>query len=304
MTPVTEITAALDQLFSVQGLTQDPSMSRNVPRVYEAAGTDWRGYFLPEFCERFNGLMLQGAPTVQRVFTTVFPSCDALDLFLAQARPGDLLFLHHPIDCRNGNPRGRWAEGFVPISQDRLDAIRDGNLSVYACHAPMDTNRGIGTTDAMVEALGATVLQEFMEYGAGYAGRVCRISPTSTDDLEAMLLRTYNIPYLEREGTERSRIEVAAVLAGIGDNYRLMEHVEALGAEAYITGELHVRIEGDWGRHKFVEVEEFSGRTGMSLFGVSHAASEQLVMESQMPRWFREVLKLEVIPIREKEMWR
>lgn len=220
------------------------------------------------------------------------------------ANPGDLLVTHHQIDCRNGDPQGGWGAGFVAISQGRLDAIAERRLSLYACHAPMDTAEQVGTTAAMVEALAGHIESSFWEYGAGYAGRICRIAPLSAHELHEQLLRTYHLPYLEQEGPRHDRIETVALVAGVGDKLNVMETAERWGAQAYVTGELHVRIEGEYGRSKYAQVEAFAQPTRMSLFGVSHAASEHLVMETQLPRWFRETFEREVRPIREPHWWR
>ncbi|HEU0027385.1 MAG TPA: Nif3-like dinuclear metal center hexameric protein [Ktedonobacterales bacterium] len=304
MVTVTDVANALDRLFRVEDIEQDPAMSRFVPAVYGASGINWQSYVTPEFASRFNGLMVRGDERVGQVYSAAFPSMEVLDAWLAQARHGDLLITHHPIDCRNGAPWGVWGKGFVPISQERLDAITERRLNMYACHAPLDTANDVGTTAAMVEALGGRTEGNFFEYGAGHAGRICRVSPLSTAELRERLLRIYNLTLLEQEGPSRDRIEVVAVVAGVGDKITHMEEAERLGAQAYVTGELHVRIEGEYGRARYAEVEAFAQRTNMSLLGVSHAASEHLVMETQLPRWFSETFGLSVHPIREPQWWR
>ncbi len=304
MVKLHDVAVALDTLFRVEEVEQDPAMSRFVPAVYAEAGTAWQRYVTPEFAARFNGLMVQGDEQLGQVYAAAFPSAEVLDTWLTQAHPGDLLVTHHPIDCRNGDPQGVWGEGFVPISQARLNAISERRVSMYACHAPMDTAEQVGTTAAMVEALGGRVENVFWEYGAGYAGRLCRIAPLSTSELHEQLLDVYHLPYLEQEGPLHDRIEMVAVVAGVGDKLSFMEAAERLGSQAYVTGELHVRIEGEYGRNKYAQVEAFAQRTGMSLFGVSHAASEHLVMETQLPRWFKETFELAVRPIREPHWWR
>jgi hypothetical protein len=42
----------------------------------------------------------------------------------------------------------------------------------------------------------------------------------------------------------------------------------------------------------------------MTLVGVSHAASEHLVIETQLARWFGETLGITLHPIREPHWWR
>jgi len=111
------VVAALDDLFSLDTAEPDSSMSRHIPRVFDAAGIDWRAFVEPLYAKRFNGLVRRGRSSVGTVFGACFPSAQVLDAWLEMARPGDLLTTHHPIDARCGSPEGDvWAEGFVPIA--------------------------------------------------------------------------------------------------------------------------------------------------------------------------------------------
>jgi hypothetical protein len=58
-------------------------------------------------------------------------------------------------------------------------------------------------------------------------------------------------------------------------------------------------------RHqKFAAFEQFATTTRMALLGVSHAASEFLVMNRGMQVWFRERFAVATIPLREPHWWR
>ena len=294
----------LDRLFDLAAAGPDPAMSRHVPRVYAEAGVDWRRWATPGFAEKFNGLMIRGRAQVGQVFAACFPSADVLEEWLALARPGDLLITHHPIDVRNGHPDGRWAEGFVPIGSRHLAAITGRGLSVYAVHAPMDTSREVGTAAAIVEALGGTVEGDFWPYGKGCAGLLCRVPPLSADELAAAAGRIFKVDPVEVAGSRRAVIERIAVVGGIGDDVGQMAAAEQRGAQAWLTGEIHVRIEGRYGRRKHADVRAFAERTTMTLVGVSHAASEQLVLRTQLTRWFRERHGLVPHVLDEPQWWR
>jgi putative NIF3 family GTP cyclohydrolase 1 type 2 len=274
----------MDSLWDLTRAGPDPAMSRNLPRVYEEADVDWRALVEPRFAELFNGLMFRGGEDVGRVNGACFPSAEVLDRWLPTVRAGDLLVTHHPIDLRNGTPDEIWGAGFVPISAAHLAAIRVNQVSLYAVHAPMDTSEVVGTTASIVEALDGTVEERIWPYGTGYAGVICRITPASTDELAGQLTEIFRIARLEIEGTRRKRIECVAVVAGVGDDPDAMRDAEMRGADAWITGELHVRIEGQRGRRKYAQVKALD--TSMSLFGASHAATEHLVMRTQLARWF------------------
>ena len=295
----------LDSLYRLDSAPVDASMSRHVPRVYDAAGVDWRGFVEPLFARRFNGLMRAGEPDVGAVYGACFPSAEVLDAWLPVARPGDLLITHHPIDARNGSPVNEsWAEGFVPIAARRLDEIADRGLSMYACHAPMDVSLIAGTSASIVEALDGTVTDHFWPYSDGFAGHIADITPTSSQALAARLRELFRIDTVEVEGACHDALARVAVIAGVGDHVDQMAEAEALGAQAYITGELHVRIEGAYGRAKFADVHTFATRTGMTLIGVSHAASEHLVFETQLARWLGHTHAIALTQIREPNWWR
>jgi putative NIF3 family GTP cyclohydrolase 1 type 2 len=299
------IVAALDQLFNLDEAEPDPAMSRHVPRVYDNAGIDWRAFVEPLYAQRFNGLVRRGDRRVGSVYGACFPSTDVLDAWLAVAEPGDLLVTHHPIDVRNGSPDGDvWAEGFVPIAPRYLDAIVERRLSLYACHAPMDTSLRVGTAAAIVEALQGRILDHFWPYGGRHAGHVVDIPATSSVALVRRVREIFGITTVEVKGALRDSLSRVAVVAGVGDHIEQMAIAEGLGAQAYLTGELHVRIEGPYGRSKFADAEGFAASTGMTLIGVSHAASEHLVIETQLARWFAGEFQVAIRPLRERNWWR
>ncbi|MDG4836307.1 Nif3-like dinuclear metal center hexameric protein [Micromonospora sp. WMMD967] len=299
------IVAALDELFALNASAPDTAMSRHLPRVFDEVGTDWRAFVEPLFAQRFNGLMRRGHPTVRTVYGACFPSAEVIDAWLAVARRGDLLVTHHPIDVRNGSPEDdTWAEGFVPIDATQLKAIAERELSMYACHAPMDTSLRVGTAAAIVEALNGTVVNQFWPYGDGHAGLVADIPTISSTALVDRAREIFAVDTVEVAGAIHDALTRVAVVGGIGDHVDQMALAERMGAQAYLTGELHVRIEGDYGRRKFADVNAFSATTGMTLIGVSHAASEHLVIETQLARWIAENHRITLRPIREPRWWR
>lgn len=156
----------------------------------------------------------------------------------------------------------------------------------------------------MAAALSARVTDVFFPYGAGHAGVIAEIAPTSVAALTAALLAVFDIPYLDIAGADPGMVRRVALVAGAGDRVAEMRNAEALGVQAYITGEIHSRIATDHGRAKFAEVEDFARQTGMALLGVSHAASEFLVMRNEMQAWFKSRVVEPVKPLSEPHWWR
>jgi putative NIF3 family GTP cyclohydrolase 1 type 2 len=100
-----------------------------------------------------------------------------------------------------------------------------------------------------------------------------------------------------------------AIVAGGGDDVEVMEEAERLGADAYITGEWYTRTlppgesERQWAEGNRAACQAYAASSRMALLGFSHAATEFLVMESQMAPWFRE-RRLKVECVEQSDWWR
>lgn len=304
MQDVSEIAAALDEFFDVPNSGADPAFSRFLPTAYANAPRAWQLWVEPAFATHFNGLMLRGNARVNTVFLSAFPSVEVLDAFLERAEPGDLLFVHHAIDLRSGDPRGSWGNFFQPIDDATIAALQAKQLSIYSCHAPLDYHPTLNTSGSIATALGGTITGEFFPYGKGHAGVIASVAPKSIAELEQQLTYTFDVPYLDCAGARPSIIERVAIVAGAGDRVEQMQIAEDMGAHAYITGEIHSRFDSDYGRQRFAEIERFAQSTRMALIGVSHAASEFMVMQQEMQSWFRQRFAVETVPLAESHWWR
>ncbi|OOC62613.1 Nif3-like dinuclear metal center hexameric protein [Paenibacillus ihbetae] len=298
-----DVQRKLDVFFDVYQLDKDPAFSRFIPMVYDPIGFDWKAKFEEDFTQRFNGLMMKGGPELQRIFLASFPTDEILLQFIEEADEGDLLFMHHPIPMECGDPQGEWGRGFLPITPSLLDEISRRQLSIYTCHAPLDYHRQIGTSISITDALGGKIVDEFCPYGNGFAGLICDITLTSTDELIDRLLPLFEIPYVDFEGKKHKRIQRIAIIAGCGDVVSDMKEAERKGAQAYVTGEIHCHIHNDYGKSKYNRMKEYVEETQMSLIGLSHAASEFFVMKTQMLQWIEQEMNVEVQLLRQSKWW-
>jgi putative NIF3 family GTP cyclohydrolase 1 type 2 len=278
-------------------------MSRWFPRVYQDLDYDYTQILEPDFCTRYNGLMLRAAETVERVFCAAFPSPEVVEKVLGSENETAMLFLHHPVDMEVAEA------GFLPIPPEALDQMLAEGISVYACHAPMDCHDAIGTNASIVEAFQAQVERSFAPYGDGFAGRIGVIKPVSLDDLIARGKAAFGVERVEVGGATPGRITRVAIVAGGGDDVETMGEAESLGAEAYITGEWYTRTlpleasERDWAEANRAACRAYASSSEMALLGFSHAATEFLVMKSQMADWFRR-RGLQVDCVAQSDWWR
>jgi putative NIF3 family GTP cyclohydrolase 1 type 2 len=304
MTRLDTLVAAMDEFFRVEACGPDPTFSRRFPELYGSPGVDWREGLEPGFTRLFNGLMVRGAGDVQTVYCSVVPAPEALDAFLARGREGDLLFLHHPVDVECGDPLGDAGRGFLPIASEHLDRLRARRLSVYVCHAPLDIHPEVGTTAAMVKAIGGRSEGTFWPLAGGHAGIVSAVDPISTHDLMALARYVFGITFVDFAGRMHNQVTRVAVLAGAGCSVEAMREAEDRGAQVYLSGEILDRVDDDRGRRRFRDVQEYVRGTSLSLVGVSHAASEFLVMKTQLASWLRAAAGVEADVIPLSRWWR
>ena len=304
MEPLSRIEQFFDAYFRVEDVSADPAFSRFVPMVYDPTGFPWRDVFEPGFVRRFNGLMLRGRESVAKVWCVAFPSEEALAPILAQSHPGDLIFSHHPIDMRCGDPRGRPGIGFIPIAPRTLARLTDQELSLYACHVPLDIHPQISTSDAIVHVIGGRVTEQFLPYGDGYAGRLCDIPPTALDELIETCRQALSLPYVDRQGnTAKGVVSRIAVVAGGAGGVDFYQEADRLGANCLIAGEVTSKIDNELGRRKQAEIAAYLPSTELAAVGLSHAGSEFLVMRELAP-FFERQLGIPAEAVQEPHWWR
>jgi putative NIF3 family GTP cyclohydrolase 1 type 2 len=301
---LTRIEELLDQTFAIKRFGVDPAFSRFIPMVYDPIGFDWHGFFEPEFTERFNGAMIRGESDVSKIWCISFPRDSVLEWILARARPGDVIFSHHPIDMECGDPKGAKGRGFIPIPKALLQAVKSQGLTFFSCHVPLDFNPGLSTSDAIVHLLGGTVTGAILQEGKGYAGRVCDIRAQSIDDLVRTCTAALGLPYVDVQGQiSKERITRVAVIAGGAGNVTFYEEADRVQAGCLIAGEVTSKIDNDLGRQHQAEIEQYLLTTGLSAIGLSHAASEFAVMQELVP-FFEKHTGVPAEAVAESHWWR
>jgi putative NIF3 family GTP cyclohydrolase 1 type 2 len=242
--------------------------------------------------------MIKGASNVERIFLAVFPTDHVLERFIEESGSGDLLFMHHPILMECGDPKGKWGKGFVPIKEKYIKQMKEKNLSVYTCHAPLDLHHKLSTNMAIVNKLRAKPIETHNEVVI-----YCTIEKTNTDELVSLLKEIFDITYVDFEGQNLSDIQKIAIVAGCGDVVEWMKEAEDHGVQAYISGEIHCHIDNDYGKQKYKKMMDYVANTSMSLIGVSHSASEYLVHKTLMKDWFEKNFDIQTVLIPQERWW-
>ena len=214
-----------------------------------------------------------------------------------------MLFLHHPVDLEV------CGAGFLPIPLDVISAFEERRISIYSCHAPLDCHERLGTNAAIVQALGMKVDKSFVPYGLGYAGRIGTIEAQETDPLLKRIREIFGVSRLEKGGRLTTKVRRVAIVAGGGDEIGHLRQAQENSCDMYLTGEWYPRytpqdkdVRLSVARLK-KDIASFTQNLKMVLVGVSHAASEFLVMKTQMREYFESRgLPVEAIP--QENWWR
>jgi len=172
-----------------------------------------------------NGLQFEGRSPVRSVALAV----DASQAVLQDAvdRRADLLLVHHGL-VWNG------IRSITGTMKSRIGLLYKGNLSLYACHLPLDAHPVHGNNAQILKMLGARNLRPFGRYHGqtiGFKGSLVRAIPLQ--DLARRIQKATGAP-VQAVFNGRPARHLAVVSGGGAGSVPEMEGTEI---DTYITGE-------------------------------------------------------------------
>lgn len=177
-----------------------------------------------------NGIQVQNsAPAAKDVKKVAFAVDACLETIEKAAEAGaDILFVHHGLFW--GSPMTVTGSHY-----DRLKALMDADMALYASHIPLDANPECGNNYGLAEDLGLTELEPFGVWRGMTVGvRGVFRNPVSIEQLAEKLA-----PEGERCNVilpfGPSEIRTAAVITGDGGSDA--EAAADAGVDVFITGE-------------------------------------------------------------------
>jgi len=303
---ISQIVSFLDQTFEPFEFGPDPIFAEWGPRLIDTSSPRITALLHPEFLTRWNGLMFEGAPFVDTIYFTCFPSIEALASIASQAAPRSLIFCHHALDYRSGSSEKLLGEGFVGWNLDTLEQLQGQGVSMYISHAPLDYNPTCGTTAALADAL--DMRPELRSPIIGEPGRtvglIGDIEPITGVELRAKLSRIAGIERIDCYGEVKHTISRVAVVAGECTSIEAMKLVLDAGADVLIAGEIMSFASGSWGEQRRAEFETANIPNSLLLMAMSHGASESIVFERHLVPLLRKEFGVECYIIKESEWWR
>lgn len=176
----------------------------------------------------WNGLQYEGRDYVSKIVFAVDAGYETFNKSVSLK--ADMLIVHHGHFWKSQNPSiSGWAK-------KRINVLSRSDISLYACHLPLDRHREIGNNAQILKLLGAGIVDEFMFYkgkNIGWTGEIKKAK--KLDEIRNALVN--------RLGAEckvlpfgREKIRRIAVCSG-GGGYEGFYEALGSGADLYITGD-------------------------------------------------------------------
>lgn len=197
-----------------------------------------------------NGLQVEGKNEIRKIVTGV-TACQAL-IDAAIAEQADAVLVHHGYFWKGEDAC------IVGMKKKRVQALLKHDISLLAYHLPLDAHPELGNNAQLGQVLGLPI--------AGYAGKNNLIAyaklPTSLTVNEVAKLLQQK---LQRSplvvGPQAKEIQTLAWCTGAAQGY--MESAIALGADAYISGEVSE------------QTTHIADECGIPYFAAGHHATER-----------------------------
>jgi putative NIF3 family GTP cyclohydrolase 1 type 2 len=269
------LVAELDRYFRIPDV-RDDDWSKAFEQVYPEPY--WREYVVPGWAERWNGLMVRGAEDADRVVTCVFPS----DRIVAALEPATFVFTEHPLDFAD-------EPGFLPLSRESFEALRERGISLYNAHAPLDMHPKVSPSRLCAEGVGLRELEEYFPICEGIPGGAAILGESRlTVDGLADALRSYLGPEIKVHVLTRTRSEAGrvAMVAGGGAVVELLEASLERGCETYVTGNAATNCRLDFVQEQVAAFRRRADEAGVTLIDAMHYGMEK-PPQLAMVGWFR-----------------
>ncbi len=206
----------------------------------------------------WNGLQFEGSSNVEKIAFAVDASIESFEITVEEN--ADMLIVHHGHFWSNHNP------SITAWSKERISALYNNDISLYACHLPLDRHPEVGNNAEILRILGAKIKKEFMSHkgkNIGWIGE--RKKAISLADIERKLVDSLDTECIILPFGKEKIISIA-VCSG-GGSYSGFYEALAQNAHLYITGDT-------------AEVYYTAKDSGMNVIFAGHHATETVGLKA------------------------
>jgi putative NIF3 family GTP cyclohydrolase 1 type 2 len=250
-----ELYQRLESDFVLAGMEDTP---------WASAMVSFQDLLSDQFKKRSMGLLFDFTAEIKQVRTAVFPSEAVLRILLDEGLSDTLLFLHHPAIWDIRRPEG----AFYQIDRKLLERFKALRISVFAFHVPLDNFGKYSTSVSLARALEIDVGTAFSPYGGGLCGVFGKSRFLTAKELqekysEVVGHKTKLYPY----GPSGIVDAMVAVVAGGGNDPKILQEVADRGVSAFVTG---VTADNEYAR----AAHNFAKEKRINILGGTHYSSE------------------------------
>lgn len=212
---------------------------------------------VPDYSGALNGLQLANSGSVTRIAAAV--DFSTRTVAGAVAEKADLLLVHHGMFWSG-------AQRIVGTTHDRLRALIENDVAVYASHLPLDRHPLVGNNGLLAAELGLEPSGEF----ASYKGVAIGVRGESDIDTATLVSRAER--FAKGEGGNVRATPIASgrttrrwgICTGAGASTESLQEAQALGIDTLVVGE--------GPHHTAVAADEM----GIAVIYAGHYATETL----------------------------
>ena len=260
--------------------------------IFPGLSDDWARHMDPisdflsdNFKKRSMGLVCDFTPTINQVYTAVFPSRPVMEKILADDAREALLFVHHPStwDIRK-------EPVFQLMDRDLLKKFKENKIAIYNLHVPLDNYSEYSTSVTFARALGIKAEQAFVPYFGALCGVWGRTDLKNLIELKERFEKAVHhkvslYPY----GGEILKNDKIAVVAGGGNDLDTLQELLKEKINVLITG---ITAQNEHSK----EAHEFAKKNKISLLGGTHYSTEKFACEKMVDYFRKAGLKAEFLP--------
>ncbi|RKX72097.1 MAG: Nif3-like dinuclear metal center hexameric protein [Spirochaetes bacterium] len=174
-----------------------------------------------------NGLQL-GNPEAE-VETMAFAVDACMDSFRqAAARGAQALFVHHGLFWGPAVP-------LTGVMGERVRFLMENQISLYACHLPLDRHGELGNNARIAGVLGLEDIEPFGDYKGRKIGFKGRLAVPS--DLETLIIKLFGAWESSINALRFGPAEISSIAVISGGGPREVSQAIAEGMDLYITGD-------------------------------------------------------------------
>jgi putative NIF3 family GTP cyclohydrolase 1 type 2 len=226
-----------------------------------------RIYINSDFLNGTTGLFTKTTEEIQLVATTVFLT----DVVLRNAVENTLLFTHHHFNYYENE------RGLQPLTEETMITLKKKGISIFVCHAPLDTHKIYGTSVALAQHCEIIIDELFYDYYSAPTALLGHINEQPidvfTDNVMRKLDRLDLTVKRHRENAKR-----IGVVAGGGDIPEILQYAYDKDCDTLLTGTIVNRWNLPFLQETNKKMHDLNKKLKMNLIGGTHYGTERPAM--------------------------